>query len=129
VSVFTVVFETGSSVGLVVEANSIEAAIEEAENEGTPTLCHQCTGPLFGSRGPGFWWREEGDEWSTVSVLDDKGDTVWYGPGPSDERAIFELREMAKYLEDDGMPEAALLVLGRATALSQAQAIIVVPDV
>jgi hypothetical protein len=126
VTVFTVVFENSLHEALVVEADSIEDAIEEAETEGITPICHQCCGPVFGKRGPGYWWRETGDEFIPVSVQNAKGDTVWYGPDPSAERAIFELKEMAKYLTASGMQEAALLVLGRATALSQAQAIPVV---
>jgi hypothetical protein len=66
---FTIIYETSTNLGLVVEAEDVESAIDEADCEGVQGLCHQCTGS-WGRKGPGRWWREEGDETAVVSVLD-----------------------------------------------------------
>lgn len=55
---YTFCVETMISLHLTVEAETLEAAVEEAKNSSTMSLCHQCA-------------RGEPDEWSTSGELDD----------------------------------------------------------
>lgn len=102
---YVVIAEVLTSLGIPVEADSPEAAIEEATTEGIQGLCHQCTGPYRGERPR--WWREEGDEWREISVTDAEGKSLWRGHDLVTDFTLSHLQRLEGILRDENLSGAA----------------------
>lgn len=76
--------------GIRVEAEDPDGAIDEAMTEGLRPICAKCSG-----WGADQWFKEEGDEWTEVSVCDADGKEVWAGPDHFDQRVTMELVRLA----------------------------------
>lgn len=112
---YTVIAEVLTSLGIPVEAESPEAAIEQALTTGIQGLCHQCVGPWSGS-GP-RWWREEGDEWRETAVTDETATdetgnvkTVWAGPSLVISNVISHVRSLADNIERNNAIDPVLFL-------------------